>query len=119
MRSFLCGIKMKKFPSLKTSGEFSKVYSFGKKYRGETISLFVLKNDLEFNRLGISVGKKRGNSVERHRFSRVVRESFKNTCYPFDFGIDIIVVANVRLYSSSSNKIRNEYFSLIHRVVLN
>ena len=39
--------------------------------------MYVLKNQYMKNRLGISVSKKVGNSVVRHRITRFVRESYR------------------------------------------
>ena len=49
-------------------------------------------NDLTINRLGISVSKKVGNSVVRHRMTRLVRESYRLHEKVFNSGLDIVVV---------------------------
>jgi ribonuclease P protein component len=55
--------------------------------------MYVWKNDTGKNRLGISASKKIGNSVVRHRFSRLVRESYRLHENIFNSGLDIVVVA--------------------------
>ena len=59
--------------------------------------MYILKNDLDRNRLGISASKKVGNSVVRHRIARLVRESYRRNEDQFieksGSGLDIVVVA--------------------------
>ena len=50
-------------------------------------------NEKEENRLGISVSKKVGNSVIRHRITRLIRESYRLQESKFQCGYDIVVVA--------------------------
>lgn len=55
--------------------------------------MYVLKNNSEDNRLGISVSKKVGNSVVRHRLTRLIRESYRLNETKFIKGIDIVIIA--------------------------
>ena len=54
--------------------------------------MYVLKNNTENNRIGISVSKKVGNSVIRHHITRLVRESYRLHEDMFDSGLDIVVI---------------------------
>ena len=54
--------------------------------------MYVLKNNKEVNRIGISVSKKVGNSVVRHRVTRLVRESYRLHENIFNSGLDIVVI---------------------------
>ena len=53
--------------------------------------MFIRKNGLDHNRLGISVSKKTGNSVVRHRLTRLIRESYRLHEDMFSSGLDIVV----------------------------
>lgn len=55
--------------------------------------MYVLKNQEGINRLGISVSKKVGNSVVRHRVTRLIRESYRLHEKMFNSGLDIVIVA--------------------------
>jgi ribonuclease P protein component len=55
--------------------------------------MYVLKNQYNKNRLGISVSKKVGNSVVRHRVTRLIRESYRKNEELFPCGYDFIVIA--------------------------
>ena len=65
---------MSTFQSLKKNREFQSVYRAGRSRANRLFIMFVLDNGLEDNRVGISVSKKVGNSVVRHRVARKVRE---------------------------------------------
>ena len=55
--------------------------------------MYLLENNQEMNRLGISVSKKVGNSVVRHRITRLIRESYRLHENIFNSGLDIVVIA--------------------------
>lgn len=66
---------MKNINSLKDSSQFRKIYKEGKSIANKYLVLYVLPEQGDF-RLGISVSKKVGNSVVRHRVTRLIRESY-------------------------------------------
>ncbi len=55
--------------------------------------MYILENNTPLNRLGISVSKKVGNSVIRHRVKRLIKESYRRNEGMFNSGLDIAVVA--------------------------
>ena len=84
--------------SLKKNDDFRTVYKKGKSFANKYLVMYVMPNNYEknnqnINRLGISISKKVGNSVVRHRFARLVRESYRLHEGIFNSGLDIVVVA--------------------------
>ena len=65
---------MKYSESLKKNKDFQYIYRKGKSYANKYLVMYVLENGTSQNRLGISVSKKVGNSIVRHRVTRVIRE---------------------------------------------
>lgn len=84
---------MKFSESLKKNSDFQKVYENGKSYANRYLVMYVLKNDLNKNRIGISVSKKVGNSVIRHHITRLIRESYRLQEDMFNSSLDIVVIA--------------------------
>ena len=84
---------MKKTLSLKKNFEFKRVYDKGKSRADKYLVMYILENGTSDNRLGISVSKKVGNSVVRHRVVRLVRESYRLNEERFNSGLDLVVVA--------------------------
>lgn len=90
---------MKFSDSLKKNRDFQNVYQNGISYANKYLVMYVLKNNLGTNRIGISVSKKVGNSVVRHRLTRLVREIYRLHEEMFNSGLDIVVVARVNAKS--------------------
>ena len=63
--------------SLKKNKDFQLTYKKGKSYANRYLVMYVRKNGTSGNRLGLSVSKKVGNSVVRHRVTRLLRESYR------------------------------------------
>ena len=78
---------------LKKNIEFQNVYKNGKSFANRYFVMYIYKNSLSENRLGISVSKKVGNSVVRHRVTRLIREVFRLNHQLFNSGLDIVVTA--------------------------
>ena len=106
--------------SLRTSNEFGFVYRNGKSYANKYLVMYVIKNDLQENRIGISVSKKVGNSVVRHRITRLIRESYRLNQATFHTGYDIVVVARAgakgKVYKDISNAL--VHLMKLHRLVI-
>ena len=88
---------MRKRKLSKTS-EFKKVFSEGRRIEGKNLIIFVLKNDYDFNRLGIIVKKEIGKAVVRNKIKRRLKEKSRLLNKQLLPGYDIIVMAknNVR-----------------------
>ena len=79
--------------SLRNNRDFVNVYESGKSYANKYLVVYTLKNGSDINRLGISVSKKVGNSVIRHRLKRLIKESYRLHEKMFNSGLDIVVIA--------------------------
>ena len=79
--------------SVKNNRDFVNVYTSGKSYANKFLVIYTLKNNSDRNRLGISVSKKVGNSVVRHRLKRLIKESYRLHEKMFNSGLDIVVIA--------------------------
>ena len=97
--------------SLKKNQDFQSVYRKGRSYANKLLVMYVLENNMERNRLGISVSKKVGNSVVRHHVTRLVRESYRLQENIFNSGLDIVVIARANAASASYAEIES---ALLH-----
>ena len=86
-------IIMKFSESLKKNKDFQTVYRQGKSYANKYLVLYIMENQTEKNRIGISVSKKVGNSVVRHHLTRLIRESYRLQEECFQRGYDLVVIA--------------------------
>lgn len=63
---------------MKKNYEFRNVLKNGKKVSGEFLNVFILKNQLNYNFLGLAISTKIGNAVQRNKIKRYLRENYKN-----------------------------------------
>ncbi len=103
---------MKRFPSIKKNSEFQKVYKNGTSYANKLLIMYVKVGDMPNSRIGISVSKKVGNSVVRHRVTRLIREIFRLHKEETDSGLDIVVVARQAAGDSDFKKLEDAYMHL-------
>ena len=105
--------------SLKKNRDFQLVYKTGTSYANKYLVMYVRENQLEKNRIGISVSKKVGNSVVRHRLCRLIRESYRLHENLFRRGLDIVVVARVNAKERTFREIESAFLHLgrLHKIV--
>lgn len=110
---------MKRFNSLKKNQNFQMVYRGGKSYANKYLVMYVMDSGREDTRIGISASKKVGNSVVRHRFARLVRESFRLNKDILEEGKDIIVVARAAAKDKNFDKIESAFLHLcgLHNIL--
>lgn len=104
--------------SLKSSGDFQKVYETGKSYANKYLVMVVLKNETDNNRIGISVSKKVGNSVVRHRVTRLIRESVRLNEDTVKKGYDIVMIARLGIKGRGFKEVESAFLHLVklHRL---
>ena len=85
---------------LRKNTEFRLVYRRGKSYANKLLVLYVFNNKKNineenelYNKVGISVSKKVGNSVVRSRSKRLIYESYRLNVKDIKTGYDFVFVA--------------------------
>lgn len=102
---------MKFSESLKKNRDFQSVYRRGRSYGNKYLVMYLLPNQTESNRIGISVSKKVGNSIVRHHLTRLIRESYRLHEENFQRGYDMVVVARTVAKDKTYHEIES---ALIH-----
>lgn len=93
--------------------DLKNVFSEGKCLSCRGAKLVYVSNGLTFNRFAVALVRKFGNSVERNRSKRIIREIYRHTKESVISGFDIVVVLYPGNYSFYD---RNKQFnSLIKR----
>ena len=92
---------------LSKTSEFKKVFSEGRRIEGKNLIIFILKNDYDFNRLGIIVKKETGKAVIRNKIKRRLKEANRLLNKKLPPGYDIIVLAKNNIKES-------DYFEICH-----
>ena len=75
------------------SGDFTKILRLGICVADETLVLFAMPRRIiqEPLRIGITIPKKTGNAVQRNRWKRLIRESFRIQREKLPSGYDFVV----------------------------
>lgn len=89
---------------LKKNGDFRKVFSESRKYSSSGANLYLIPNGLDYNRIGITLSRKFGNSVTRNRTKRRIREIYRNSKQDLKTGFDIVFLARPGNYSYTDRK---------------
>ena len=97
--------------SLKKNKDFQNVYKKGVSLANRYLVMYVNDNGLKRNRIGVSVSKKVGNSIVRHRLTRLIREGYRLSEEYFRCGIDMIVIARTSAKEKNYHEIKS---ALIH-----
>ena len=110
---------------LKKNFEFKIVYRRGKSFANEILVMYILSNrknkDKNFNfynKLGVSVSKKVGNSVVRSRSKRLISESFRLNYYSIINGYDFVFIARNPVKDKSYIEVERSMKNLIKRAGL-
>lgn len=102
--------------SISGSINFKKVYEKRKSSANKYLICYYNDNELSINRIGISVSKKVGNSVIRHRITRLIRESYRLNDEVIKSGYDIVFVARTEAKDKSYKQIES---ALVHLLGIN
>jgi ribonuclease P protein component len=104
---------MKNYHSLRKTREFQMVYNRGKSKANRYLVFYYKENNLDYNRFGISVSKKVGNSVVRHRITRLIRESYRLNQKKLKKGYDMVVIARKTAKDSDCHTIESAFLHLV------
>ena len=81
--------------------------------------LYVKRNGLPINRIGISVSRKVGNAVKRNRIRRLIKEQIRlyDRLHGMEFrkGYDLVVVARKAAVYSGFDKIGESLLGLLKK----
>jgi ribonuclease P protein component len=78
---------------LKRQKDFDAVYNNGRSVASRHIVLFYARNRLGYSRISFLASKKVGNSVQRHRATRLMKEAFRLSGQVIDPGYDLVIIA--------------------------
>ena len=94
---------------------FRRVYDEGRKYQGRYFTAFVHPNSGASPRIGITVTRKVGNSVERNRSRRLVREIFRKNKWRMAAGVDLVINVKDSLLEATFDEIEADFLRFVER----
>jgi len=93
--------RLRKEQRLKKTAQFQQVYERGVSAADDRLIVYAMANDLEYSRLGLSVGKKLGSAVKRNRYKRTLREAFRLQQHELPMGYDYVLIPRPHLEAST------------------
>jgi ribonuclease P protein component len=84
---------LRRTEKIKKSADFIKAYQKGLKKESRHCKVAILANNLPYSRIGITVSKKIGGSVERNHVKRRIREYFRLHKAVLPLSSDIVFTA--------------------------
>ena len=96
---------MRDIVSLTTNRDFQRVYKKGKSFVSPLLITYVLKNNKNNVRVGITTSKKIGKAVQRNRARRIIRESYRKVSENMQPGYDIVFVSRARTHKVKMNDV--------------
>lgn len=106
-------MKYENFETLRKNNDFRKVYDKRKSLANKYLVMYISENGTDTIRLGVSVSKKVGNSIVRHRLARLIREAFRLNSHCVKRGLDIVVVARAGLKGKGYNETESAMLHLL------
>lgn len=99
---------MSEIITLKENREFRRAYTRGRSYVSPDLVTYIIKNNTNNLRIGITTGKKIGKAVERNRSKRIIRAAYSELCDRIRPGFDLVFVARGKTpYRKSSDILRS------------
>lgn len=72
--------------------DFQRVYDGGQRAGDEFVLMFAAPSPCGSTRIGLSVSRKHGNSVVRHRIKRLLREAYRLSQLEVPEGLDLVLI---------------------------
>ena len=99
--------------TLRKQKDFSKVYKKGKSRGSKYVVVLYRKNNLGYTRTAFVSSKKVGNSVERNRSRRLMKESYYTVRDKIKNGYDIVFVARNSINGKSLDDINRSLYGTL------
>ncbi|MCI0489208.1 MAG: ribonuclease P protein component [Blastocatellia bacterium] len=94
---------------------FKRVYDGGRKFQARYFTAFVLPNSGSEPRIGITVTRKIGKSVQRNRARRLVREVFRKNKWLVPQGVDIVINVKKPLVEAVYSDVEGDFRNFLEK----
>lgn len=104
---------MRKLYIVKTKEQFNDLIHKGKCQKNKYFVIYSKKNNLEYDRFGISVGKKIGKAVTRNKYKRKIRSIIDIYRKDYLKKEDYIIILRNRALTLNYQELSKELLSLL------
>ena len=107
---------MRKLYIVKEQRDFDKIIKTGYLQKNSFFVIYCLKNQLPYDRFGISVGKKIGNAVHRNKYKRKLRAIIDNYKKMYVNNRDYIIILRERAKEKDYQELESSFLSLMSNI---
>ncbi len=101
--------------ALKDNKAFNRAFRKGRFCACAFVTAYYLPNELDVNRVGISVSKKTGNAVCRNRAKRIIRAAYRLNEQSFPKGLDIVFAVRPAINGLKTQDIEHFLTGRLHK----
>ena len=106
---------MKKKYIVKNERDFNKIINKNNYLKSKKIVIYYEDNDLNYDKFGISVGKKLGNAVTRNKYKRKLRSIIDEYRKDYNNSKNYIIILRRGGINSSYKDLKEDFYNLISR----
>lgn len=107
---------MKKKYIVKNQRDFTKIIKNSHFKKNSSLIIYYIDNNLEYDRYGISVGKKLGNAVFRNKYKRKLRAIIDNNKKDYVNYKDYIIILRESGSKKEYKKLEEDFLLLIESI---
>ncbi len=101
---------------LRNKTDFDKLYKQGKSVGDKYVVVFVRPNGKEIVRTAFLASKKVGNSVERNRARRLMKESYRLSLADVLKGVDVVFIARNTIKDKKQKEVERSMNAALTKV---
>lgn len=98
---------------LKKESDFKRVYNKRRTSGNRNFTLYQLKNNLNINRMGISINKKVGKAVVRNKIKRQLKALYRENYSLIKDNNDFIIVVKQNVADLSYVKLKSAFLHIL------
>ena len=100
---------------LRNKKDFNRIYRRGRSVGDRYVVLFYMKNGLDYKRTAFLASKKVGNSVQRNRARRLLRECWRQLQEELPDGYDYIIISRNTINGKKCSQVMDSMKSAVRR----
>ena len=107
---------MRKLYVVKRKEEFDNIINFCPMKKNSTYIIYYKKNNLKYDRFGISVGKKIGNAVVRNSYKRKIRAIIDNYKKSYVNNRDYIIILRRSALDKTFDELDKDFNKIMYSI---
>ncbi|WP_437186427.1 ribonuclease P protein component [Planctomicrobium sp. SH668] len=105
-----------RFRRIQSGRDFERIYALKQKSSDSRLVIFASVNETGRTRIGLSVSRRHGNSVVRHRLRRLLREAYRLEQHQIPEGLDLVLIPGRESASATQQEFRDSIVVLTRKL---